>query len=134
VWGFSKTLNRLGQTLLVAVESGHPQACVLPDVYHLYKGGSDFAGLDLVSGKAMHVFHMNDYPANPPRDAIGDGDRVYPGDGVAPLNGIVQTLRDVDFNGYLSIELFNKTYWQQDPLEVARQALAKMKIATGQAS
>jgi sugar phosphate isomerase/epimerase len=134
VWGFSKTLNRLGQTLLVAVESGHPQACVLPDVYHLYKGGSDFAGLDLVSGKAMHVFHMNDYPANPPRQTIGDGDRVYPGDGVAPLNDIMQTLRDVDFNGYLSIELFNKTYWQQDPLEVARRALAKMKTATGQVS
>jgi sugar phosphate isomerase/epimerase len=134
VWGFSKTLNRLGQTLLVAVESGHPQACILPDVYHLYKGGSDFAGLNLVSGKAMHVFHMNDYPANPPRQTIGDGDRVYPGDGVAPLNDIIQTLRDVDFNGYLSIELFNKTYWQQDPLDVARQALAKMKTATGQAS
>jgi sugar phosphate isomerase/epimerase len=134
VWGFSKTLNRLGQTLLVAVESGHPQACVLPDVYHLYKGGSDFAGLDLVSGKAMHVFHMNDYPATPPRQTIGDGDRVYPGDGVAPINDIIQTLRDVDFNGYLSIELFNKTYWQQDPLEVARQALAKMKTATGEAS
>ena len=50
VWGFSKTLNRLGQAVLVAIESGHPQACVLPDVYHLYKGGSDFAGLSLVSG------------------------------------------------------------------------------------
>jgi sugar phosphate isomerase/epimerase len=133
VWGFSKTLNRLGQALLVAVESGHPRACVLPDVYHLYKGGSDFAGLDLVSGKAMHVFHMNDYPATP-RQTIGDGDRVYPGDGVAPINDIIQTLRDVDFDGFLSIELFNKTYWQQDPLEVARQALAKMKTATGEVS
>ena len=40
VWGFSKTLKRLGEAVLVAVESGHPEACVLPDVYHLYKGGS----------------------------------------------------------------------------------------------
>jgi sugar phosphate isomerase/epimerase len=127
VWGFSKTLNRLGQTLMVAVESGHPHACVLPDVYHLYKGGSDFAGLGLVSGKAMHVFHMNDYPAAPPRQAIGDGDRVYPGDGVAPLTDIVNTLRRIDFNGYLSIELFNKMYWQLDPREVARTALTKMQ-------
>ena len=38
VWGFSKTLNRLGQAVLVAIESGHPQACVLPDVYHLVQG------------------------------------------------------------------------------------------------
>jgi sugar phosphate isomerase/epimerase len=134
VWGFSKSLHRLGQTLLVAVESNHPQACVLPDVYHLYKGGSDFAGLSLVSGKAMHVFHMNDYPATPPRESIGDGDRVYPGDGVAPLNDIMESLRAVDFNGYLSIELFNKTYWQQDPLDVARTALTKMQALTSRVS
>jgi sugar phosphate isomerase/epimerase len=132
VWGFSKTLHRLGQAVLVAVESGHPQACVLPDVYHLYKGGSDFAGLGLVGGKAMHVFHMNDYPAEPPRKAIGDGDRIYPGDGVAPSLEILQTLQGVDFNGYLSVELFNKTYWQQDPQEVARTALSKMKSLVDQ--
>jgi sugar phosphate isomerase/epimerase len=127
VWGFSKTLHRLGQTVLVAMESGHPDACVLPDVYHLYKGGSDFAGLNLLRGAAVHVFHMNDYRATPPRQSIGDRDRVYPGDGVAPMGEIVQTLREIDFNGYLSVELFNPTYWQQDPLQVAKLALSKMK-------
>jgi sugar phosphate isomerase/epimerase len=129
VWGFSKTLTRLGQATMVAIESHHPQACVLPDVYHLYKGGSDFTGLKLLNGAAVHVFHMNDYPRNPPRSAIGDKDRVYPGDGIAPLADIFATLRTIDFDGYLSIELFNPTYWQQDPHEVARTALAKMKAA-----
>lgn len=125
VWGFSKTLHRLGQASLVAIESGHPKACVLPDVYHLYKGGSDFTGLKLLNSTAIHVFHMNDYPASPPRETIDDRDRVYPGDGVAPLADILQTLRAIDFDGYLSIELFNPTYWQQDPLQVAKLALNK---------
>lgn len=127
VWGFSQTLTRLGQAIMVAVESNHPKACVLPDVYHLYKGGSDFAGLKLLSSSAIHVFHMNDYPANPPRDTIDDCDRVYPGDGVAPLAEILQTLREIGFDGFLSIELFNPTYWQQDPFEVAQLALRKTK-------
>ena len=48
VWGFSKTLSKLGETMLVAIESNQPQACVLLDVYHLYKGGSDFTGLRLL--------------------------------------------------------------------------------------
>jgi sugar phosphate isomerase/epimerase len=130
VWGFSKTLQRLGQAVFVAIESQHPRACVLPDVYHLYKGGSEFTGLKLLSGTAVHVFHMNDYPADPPRETIGDGDRVYPGDGVAPLPEIVQTLRDINFDGYLSIELFNPNYWQLNPLEVAREALAKTQAFT----
>jgi sugar phosphate isomerase/epimerase len=132
VWGFSKTIHRLGQAVLVAIESGHPDACVLPDVYHLYKGGSDFTGLNFLRGAAMHVFHMNDYPATPARQAIGDRDRVYPGDGVAPLDTIMQSLHAIDFNGYLSIELFNPTYWQQDALEVARVALRKMQALTPQ--
>jgi 2-keto-myo-inositol isomerase len=130
VWGFSQTLHRLGQAVLVAIESGHPQACVLPDVYHMYKGGSDFDGLKLLSGTAVHVFHMNDYPASPPRQTISDKDRVYPGDGIAPLADIIRTLRAIDFNGFLSIELFNPDYWRRDPLQVAREALHKMQELT----
>jgi 2-keto-myo-inositol isomerase len=133
VWGFSKTLTRLGQAAMVAIESGHPQACVLPDIYHLYKGGSDFAGLKLLNGSYIHVFHMNDYPAKPPRPAIKDADRVYPGDGIAPVVDVLRTLREIGFNGYLSIELFNPTYWQQDALEVARTAITKMKALVDQA-
>lgn len=127
VWGFSKTLNRLGQAMLVAIESGHPRACVLPDVYHLHKGGSDFAGLKLLGGTAIHVFHVNDYPADTPREALEDRDRVYPGDGAAPWQTILETLRDIDFNGCLSIELFNPQYWKEDPAVVARTALGKLR-------
>ena len=53
VWGFSKTLTRLGQAMMVAIEANHPKACVLADVYHLYKGGSDFTGLSLLSSTSM---------------------------------------------------------------------------------
>jgi sugar phosphate isomerase/epimerase len=126
VWGFSKTLSRLGETLLVAVESGSPRACVLADVYHLYKGGSDFATLRLVGAPALQILHMNDYP-DKPRATITDADRVYPGDGVAPLPALVRDLRDLGFRGMLSLELFNRDYWKQDPLHVARTGLEKMK-------
>lgn len=132
VWGFSKTLSRLGETAYVAVESRHPKACVLPDVYHLYKGGSDFEGLRLLSGLAVQVFHLNDYPAEPPRETISDADRVYPGDGIAPLPKTLRDLRLAGFHGILSLELFNRDYWKQDPLEVARTGLEKMKAVVAQ--
>lgn len=132
LWGFSKTLSRLGELAHVAVESGHADACVMPDVYHIYKGGSDFNGLKLFNGKQIHVFHMNDYPAQPPRSEINDAARVYPGDGVAPLAQIFETLRSIGFQGALSLELFNPDYWRQDPLTVAKTGLDKMRqSATG---
>lgn len=127
VWGFSKSLSRLGECAMIAIESGHPQACVLADVYHLHKGGSGFAGLHLLTGAAMQVFHMNDYPAMPGRDKITDAHRVYPGDGVAPLVPMLRDLRQLGFRGALSLELFNREYWKQDPLAVARSGLEKMK-------
>lgn len=133
VWGFSKSLSRLGESAFVAIESGHAKACLLPDVYHIHKGGSDFAGLTMFGPKAIQVFHLNDYPANPPREAISDKDRVYPGDGVAPLSEIFQLLNGIGFSGVFSLELFNPNYWQQDPLAVARTGLEKMKTAVQKA-
>ena len=110
VWGFSKTISRLSEALYIAAQADHPRACVLADVYHLYKGGSGFDGLRLVNGRALPVFHVNDYPAQPGRESIGDADRVYPGDGVAPLGAIFDVLLSNGFQGVLSLELFNKTY------------------------
>ena len=127
VWGFSKNLYRLGQAVFVAIESGHPKACVLPDIYHIYKGGSDFTGLKMLSESSVHLFHINDYPADPPWDTIADKDRVYPGDGVAPLGKIFRTLAGINPNMVFSLELFNPTYWEQDSLEVAKTGLRKMK-------
>ncbi len=133
VWGFSSNLSRLGEAVFVAIESGHPDACLLLDVYHIYKGGSDFAGLKMIAGSAIHCFHVNDYPDDPPRETIADRDRVYPGDGVAPLNEIFQTLAATGFRGALSLELFNPNYWKQDAAEVISTGLAKTKAAVARA-
>jgi 2-keto-myo-inositol isomerase len=133
VWGFSKNLSRLGETVFVAVESGDRDACLLLDVYHIYKGGSDFNGIKLLGGAGMHVFHVNDYPAAPPRETITDADRVYPGDGVAPLDQLFRDLRDAGFCGVLSLELFNRTYWEKDAFDVARTGLEKTRAAVQKA-
>lgn len=127
LWGFSKNVGRLSECIAVAMETGHPNACVLADVFHLYKGGSDFRGIRLLGPEAIQMLHMNDYPNDPPREKIDDSYRVYPGDGVAPLTGLLQALRRTGGQKVLSLEVFNRQYWTQDPLEVAQTGLAKMK-------
>lgn len=127
IWGPSRTLSRLGEAAFVAVEAAHPNACVMPDVYHIFRGGSDLGGLRLLHGDAIHVFHMNDYPAAPSREQMNDSHRVYPGDGIAPLDGLFKDLRHIGFRGTLSLELFNRGYWEQDALSVAQTGLRKMR-------
>jgi sugar phosphate isomerase/epimerase len=133
LWGFSKTLHRLGEVAFTGTEAAHPWACYLLDVYHIYKGGSNFEGLAMFRGARMFNFHINDYPANPPWETIADKDRVYPGDGVAPLDQILRTLRDVGYRGALSLELFNPTYWAQDAELVLRTGLEKTRAAVAKA-
>ena len=38
LWGFSKNLSRVSQVMYVALQSKHPSAKVLLDIFHLYKG------------------------------------------------------------------------------------------------
>jgi sugar phosphate isomerase/epimerase len=96
-------------------------------VYHLFKGGSGFTGVKLLGPATIGVFHMNDYPAAPQRPQITDAYRVYPGDGVAPLKELLRDLIHIGYTGALSLELFNRDYWKQDALLVARTGLEKMK-------
>lgn len=133
LWGFSKNLNRLGECACVAIETRHPKACVVADIYHLYKGGSDASGLRLLSKEAIPVLHVNDYPADPPREKIDDSHRVYPGDGIAPVTEILRAVHDQGGQTVLSLELFHRKYWEMDPLEVARAGLDKVKSAVATA-
>ena len=134
IWGFSPNLSRLGEVMYVVGETGHPKACLLLDIYHIFRGGSDFTGLNLLSDNALQVFHVNDYPATPSPQEMNDSYRVYPGDGVAPMSKILNAVGGQGRSIVLSLELFNRDYWKQDPLEVAKTGLAKMKSAVEKAA
>lgn len=132
IWGPSKTLGRLGEAVFVAIEAHHPKACILPDVYHLYRGGSDFDSFKLLGPQSFFVIHFNDYPGQPERNRLTDADRVYPGDGAAPLREILATLSRGGFRVTLSLELFNRKLWVQDPFEVCKTGIEKMKALFSQ--
>jgi sugar phosphate isomerase/epimerase len=134
IWGSAQTLGRAGEAALVAMHTGHPKACLLLDAYHMYKGGSPFDCLKLLNGAAMTNFHINDYPADPPREEINDSHRVYPGDGICPLTDVLQTLYETGFRGVLSLELFNRTYWEEyDALTNARKGLENTRAVVAKA-
>ncbi|MCF8324176.1 MAG: sugar phosphate isomerase/epimerase [Leadbetterella sp.] len=127
LWGFSKNLHLFGETLLVAAESGHPDAIILPDVYHLFRGGSPFEALSMIAGNKMQMFHMNDFPANADKNTITDGMRVMPGDGVAPFKEILGILNKKNTPVVLSLEIFNEDVWKMDALAACQMGIDKMR-------
>lgn len=127
LWGSFRYLGPLSDLLYVAAECGQPAVRLLPDVYYLFKGGSELAALRLVPGSAVEIIHLNDYPPGIAREDLQDSDRVLPGDGVAPLADLIRILRDAGGRPLLSLEIINRTYRAQDPLQVARVGLEKMR-------
>jgi len=98
----------------------------LADIFHMYKGSGHFEGMKLLGPRTLKLLHVNDYPAAPPRHEIGDAQRVYPGEGIAPLRDILRDLSATGYDGMLSLELFNRDYWGKSADTVARTGLDKL--------
>ena len=113
--------------MAIALDANDPDACLIADTFHLYRGGSGFEGIAHLNGDFIAVFHWNDVPAEPAREEMGDAHRIFPGDGMLPLKRVLTLLRQIDYRGPLSLEIFNRTYWEQDPKAVAAEGLRKMR-------
>jgi 2-keto-myo-inositol isomerase len=131
-WGSSSVLWHLGQVLMIAAVADDPDVKILPDVYHMFRGDTGFDALKMLNGSLIDIFHMNDFPENKPREQQDDADRVYPGDGAAPMSQILTDLNNMGGEKVLSLELFNRSYWEEDPYLVAERGLAKMKSLVGE--
>lgn len=121
--GFFQGVNRLGKAVAIALEAGHPKACMVADTFHMFRGGSMFEGLRHIQGSLIGVMHFNDAPGDVPQFEQGDEHRVLPGSGILPLVEVVRTLSDIGFPGPLSLEVFSQALWEQDPLEVAKEGV-----------
>ena len=125
--GFLKGIHRLGQASAIALDANDPDACLICDTFHLFRGGSGFNGIRHLDGGFIADFHWNDVLADPPREEQGDSHRIYPGDGILPLEPLLRDLRAIEYKGPLSLEMFNKEHYEQDPLVVAKTGLEKMR-------
>ncbi|HZG55987.1 sugar phosphate isomerase/epimerase family protein [Paenibacillus sp.] len=134
-WGRAKRLATLREAVDVlnvletrGGESGFGRKLLL-DPFHMYTGGSPFESLGELDGPRIGLFHVNDYPASPPRESIGDDARVFPGEGVAPTSRIAELLYASGYRGYLSLELFRDSYGDRNAAEVAADGLRDVKRA-----
>ena len=116
LWG-AGPVNQLSDATAIAIEAGHPEASMLLDFYHLYRGGNSFESLRQLNAGNLPVFHINDYPGSIPREELKDSDRVFPGEGICPFGQVVPLLVETGFRGGFSIELFNQDYWESMSVE-----------------
>jgi sugar phosphate isomerase/epimerase len=101
----STHLASLPSSLKVIREANHPNVRPMLDFFHTWAGFTKFEDLDMLKpGELAHV-HFQDI-LDTPREIIDNNGRVIPGDGVAPLVKILQKLKEKQYSGALSVELF----------------------------
>ena len=124
--GFFKGIHRLGQAAAIALDIDDADACLIMDSFHLYCGGSGFNGIKHLQGKFIADFHINDVPGDLERTTLRDKHRLYPGDGILPLIQLFKDLKSIDYQGPLSLEIFNEEEYKKDPLLVAQTGKQKI--------
>ena len=118
-------LKTMGQAVGVALDTNHPQAKIIPDVYHMYISEGGFNGMKLLNGSIFAIFQFNDAPKDMDIKMMEDKHRVFPGDGILPLPEILKDLKSIGYKGCVSLEMYNPEYYKEDMLEIAKTGLQK---------
>jgi 2-keto-myo-inositol isomerase len=125
--GFVDQINSIESALEIMTLSGHPQATIIVDPFHNYRGGGSFDSLAKLRGDQVAISHFNDTPSSPPRLEQHDHSRVLPGEGHLDLKQWIDLLKQIGYKSWLSLELFNEALWARDPKEVAKRGLEAMR-------
>ena len=125
--GFVEQVNTIEDALEIITLADDASGTTVLDPFHIFRGGGSVASIQKLSAGQVAVCHFNDTPDTPTRLEQHDHHRVMPGEGHLDLEAYIRYLKQINFDGWLSLELFNERLWQRDPLEVARTGLEKMR-------
>src|SRR5690606_33243359 len=125
--GFAQQVNSIAAARTIMQNSQHPQATIVLDPFHDFRGGAGCEESARPTDAQIAACHSADAPASPPAVQQRDPDPEMPGDGIIDLACFCQLLHQIGYTGFVSLELFREDLWQQDPLQVARTGLEKMR-------
>lgn len=124
--GSATFCSSLDTALALIAQCAEPNVGVCLDVFHYYTGPSKFEDLELLTSQNLAHVQVCDL-AGIPRELASDADRILPGDGDFRLQPILDHLRKISYDGWVSLELFNPTLWQANATQVAEIGLTALR-------
>lgn len=124
--GSNTFCSSLDTALSLVTSCGEANVGVNLDVFHYYTGPSKFEDLGLLTKDNLGFVQVCDV-AGVPRELATDADRVLPGDGDFQVLPILQRLRALGYDGWVSVELMNPTLWRMKAAQVAEVSMAALE-------
>lgn len=125
--------NNLQTAAALVAEVASPHLGLCLDAFHFGVGPSKLEDLGYLSRENLFHVQLCDL-ADVPRELASDSARILPGDGDLPLAPIVERLRQIDYRGCVSLELFNPQLWQVPPRQLGEIGMTALRKVLGQAA
>jgi 2-keto-myo-inositol isomerase len=125
----SNSVRKVDHALEVIKQSetdGLSPSGLVVDTFHFFVGDHQTADLGKIPGDKLWLIHLNDI-AQSDLAKVSDADRKMPGDGQFDLPAFFNQAKKINYDGYVSIELFNPNYWMMEPQEVANISARTVK-------
>ena len=124
---FVDQFNTIEDALDVMERCGHPDATIILDPYHVFRGGGDMESILKLMPAQVAISHFNDTPDTPPREEQHDHNRVMPGEGDFELERFCALLRAKGFEGVVSCEILSDATRHMDLDEFAAQVYSSSR-------
>ncbi len=90
------------------------QGTMIIDAYHLWKSGGLLDAFKNYDTEKISVFHISDANKNISREKHMDRNRVLPLDGQIDLYKFADTVKNLNYFGFINAGVYNKKLWESD--------------------
>jgi len=116
----------LDTALMLIAEADQPNVGVCLDMFHFYKGPSKTEDLARLTNEKLAHVQVCDV-AGVPREWMTDSDRVLPGEGDFHFDPLLARLREIQYSGWISLELMNPVLWRLKPTQVTELGMSALR-------
>lgn len=124
---FGNNLQTLA-ALIAEIRSPHLGVCL--DLFHFHVGPSKPDDLGLLSAENLFHVQLCDL-ADVPREFARDAHRILPGEGDIRVDLVVDLLKRINYQGCVSIEVLNPTFWEVGPRQFGEVAMTCLRRLLG---
>jgi 4-hydroxyphenylpyruvate dioxygenase len=125
-WGTHLADYRKGWEIIRRLD--HPQVGLMLDSSHIGALGLPYDGIRDIDPAKIFLAEVADMPqARLDLAEISRSYRLFPGEGMLPLEEYIRVLESIGYKGLYSLEVFNDHYRQMDPAVVAKRGFAAME-------
>lgn len=120
------SVRKIDMALKIIQNQVLPEMGLVIDTFHFFVGEHSINELDKIEPEKLWLIHINDAIEKPFKE-LQDSNRVLPCQGFFNLEMFVQKLKEIGYNKWISLELFNQRLWEEDPYKVANDSMNSIK-------